>query len=131
MCPKHYQRLRTHGSPHIVEKRGRKAIDVAQRMPRFIERRDPQECWPWRGARNRNGYGVIHAGGRSVLAHRLAYMLAFGMSEIPNDLKVLHTCDHPWCVNPGHAWLGSQAQNMADMKAKGRARNGYTGKRTQ
>jgi hypothetical protein len=39
-------------------------------------------------------------------------------------MLVLHRCDSPACINPDHLWLGTNDDNMADMKAKGRARNG-------
>ncbi len=34
---------------------------------------------------------------------------------------VRHTCDNPPCINPLHLVRGTHAENMADMKAKGRA----------
>lgn len=55
-------------------------------------------------------------------AHRVAYDLLVG--EIPAGMHVLHRCDHPWCVNPEHLFLGTHQDNVADMVAKGRNRPG-------
>jgi hypothetical protein len=52
-------------------------------------------------------------------AHRLAYALTFPGWD--SKQKVLHRCDNPPCVNPAHLFIGSQADNVADMIAKGRA----------
>lgn len=68
----------------------------------------------------RNGYGQIEHCGRALRAHRVAYELANG--PIPLGMVICHSCDNPRCVNVDHLFIGTQADNMADMVAKGRKR---------
>lgn len=94
-------------------------------MNRFWSKVDksggPDACWPWTAYRLK-GYGQVWAGGKMVLAHRLAYELVNG--PIPDNLCALHRCDNPPCCNPAHIFLGTQADNMADKTAKGRQSRG-------
>lgn len=44
-------------------------------------------------------------------------------------MSVLHHCDNKGCDEPLHLFLGTQADNMADMASKGRGRNAGGGER--
>ncbi len=80
-------------------------------------------CWEWKGTRNNHGYGVFApVGQKQVAAHRYMWQLVNG--PIPDTALVLHACDNKWCVRPDHLFLGSDADNHADMVKKGRQPKG-------
>ena len=68
---------------------------------------------------NKDGYGVFSEG-KDIRAHRRAWEAFYG--PIPTGMHVLHHCDNPPCVNVNHLFLGTDADNNADMMAKGRYR---------
>jgi hypothetical protein len=94
---------------------------LAERFWEKVDKRGPDECWEWQGARNEHGYGWFGpTHGEGAKAHRVAWELTNG--PIPEGLCALHHCDNPPCCNPGHLFLGTKRDNTLDMWAKGRGR---------
>ena len=89
-------------------------------------------CEVWMGAVGSDGYGRFSIHGqdgaaRIVGPHLVAARLGFG--PIPVGSTVLHDCDVRVCVStrPGHIRVGTQAENMAQAVARGRARGPHPG----
>lgn len=86
-----------------------------------VDRGDPDDCWPWIAARDKNGYGSFWLDGRQVRAPRIAWCLVHPGKPIPADRVVRHTCDNPPCTNPADLIIGTSLDNDLDRMQRGRS----------
>ena len=103
--------------PKSRDVRGKKNPRWRPAEERFWQKVDTTgECWEWRGRTNKDGYGSFKDKGKTWLAHRW-------IMKASSDTCVLHHCDNPSCVRPGHLYFGDRLQNAKDRDR--RWRNGY------
>jgi hypothetical protein len=99
------------------------------RLLKYTKRNEATGCLEWTGAKDEKGRGNFKLKGKTVKAPRAAWLLQKG--EIPDGMMVCHECDNPRCIEIGHLFLGTQADNMADCAKKGRAKRNGGGKLTE
>ena len=86
------------------------------------EKRGPNECWNWVGAKTYDGYGAFKMVGFVFRSHRVAFHLAGGLFT-PEKQCCCHHCDNKICVNPSHLFAGSDLDNAVDRQSKLRGNN--------
>jgi DNA-binding transcriptional regulator YiaG len=84
--------------------------ELAHFHSRYV-RGGPDECWVWRGAPDRKGYGRIEQRGQPMGAHRLALVLHLGRDLGPGKVPN-HMCGNPPCVNPAHLQESTVRENL-------------------
>lgn len=87
---------------------------VADRFWDKVDKRGPDDCWPWLANKLPAGYGMFGRGGRHaglILAHRWLWEHLHG--PIPPKYTVDHLCNNTSCVNPKHLKAGPHRDNVA------------------
>jgi hypothetical protein len=80
------------------------AVPLLDRFWLKVDRRGPDECWPWLAGLDGAGYGQFYYDGKGRRAHRVAWELAHG--QIPPGLLIDHVkargCTRRDCCNEAH-----------------------------
>lgn len=100
---------------------------LAATVTRFwenVDRRGPDECWPWLGYIE-DGYGRVFFDGKMRGAHDLAATFATGAVR-PEGFDTCHSCDNSPCCNPAHLRFDSRQGNVDDATSRGRHARGQT-----
>ena len=95
-------------------------------MWQMVDKKGPDECWPWRGSTN-TGYGRVQIAGRSYYAHRVIFdMVNPGVITRSSPIQrkgpgfLMHLCDNRICCNPAHLKVATIKENNQDCQEKGR-----------
>tara|TARA_B100000809_G_scaffold263134_1_gene315667 strand:+ start:2410 stop:2832 length:423 start_codon:yes stop_codon:yes gene_type:complete len=66
------------------------------------------DCWFWAASKTKQGYGMFSYDGKSIPAHRFAYIAYKG--SIEQDKIVHQSCNNTYCVNPEHLYLTTKSE---------------------
>lgn len=122
LCVNHWRANKKHGSPVAVRplSSANRGLTHEARFWKSVRKTDG--CWLWEAGCDRDGYGrfaAIIGGVPTRLATRYSYMLHTG-EVLDSSVLIMHSCDTPRCVNPGHLSAGTPRENSQDMVRKGR-----------
>lgn len=118
MCKAHYSRWLRHGDPDVLMCRSQGALRAE--LEAAAADRSEGPCVVLDGFATRATYMLD---GRSMRASRAVWILANGD---PGPLFVLHTCGNGMgnCIRLAHLYLGTPADNSADMVRDGHSTRG-------
>lgn len=93
-------------------------------------------CWVWTASQDKDMYGAFHfhenGKMKNIKAHIFSWQL-YTRRIVPTNhgIMICHKCDHPYCVNPEHLFLGTAQDNMDDMITKERSLKGIKNKKSK
>jgi hypothetical protein len=102
------------------------SLSTINRFWAKVDRRGPDECWPWIGATDGRRYGHLRLerSRKTRKAHIISWEIENRLS-LPDGKCICHRCDNPPCVNPEHLFCGTYQDNSIDCVIKGRHRAFY------
>ena len=69
-------------------------------------------CWLWTGCINSSGYGKFTYNKKTLLPHRVSWILAG--NTFTDGLEICHSCRNRHCVNPEHLREDTKKANSQD-----------------
>jgi hypothetical protein len=66
-------------------------------------------CLVWAGYKMSNGYGLVSAGGKRGLVHRIVWKMSGG--HLPDDMTIDHLCRTKACINVAHMEVVTGVEN--------------------
>lgn len=131
LCALHDGRLRRTGTTDA-----RRYPTPEERFWAKVDKRGPEECWPWQGELDAFGYGILNVKAKHVYVHRFSYELLVG--PFPPGLTTDHTCHtndptcpggrmclHRRCVNWLHLEAVTLLENLARRHRKTHCKRGH------
>jgi hypothetical protein len=89
-------------------------MDINKFWKQVNKTTNSNECWEWSAGIHPFGYGRFYG----KLTHRISYELHFG--PLKKGECILHQCDNPKCVNPGHLKVGNRTDNARERTERNR-----------
>lgn len=81
-----------------------------------VDKQGANDCWPWLGHTDKDGYGRVSLNSSQWLAPRIAVSL---VNKMPCNLQIRHLCNNPICVNPKHLIPGTSKEDCEDRRRAG------------
>lgn len=90
-------------------------MSARRTIRRYAHELSSDSCLEWTVGLTKAGYGRVTANGRRELAHRAAYVAAFG--SIPEGMEIDHRCHNRACVLPEHLQAVPHKVNLENRAA--------------